>query len=413
MDPKDVDQVGGDRGDQVRPPRRARRWVKRVGLGLTGLLAVALAGFFGFAPGIVEKSMNKVVAGDRPKVDPQTQQFHDSLQIVDTHADTLMWNRDLLKKADRGHVDLPRLEQGNVALQVFSSVSKTPKGQNYDSNSADSDNITLLTIAQLQPPRTWFSLLQRSLYHAQKLEQAAKSSQGRLKLIRTEDDLEKLLAARVQGKPVTGALFSVEGLQNLEGDPSNVEKLYDAGLRMAGFTHFFDNELAGSMHGEKKGPLTDLGRQVFDDLERRGVIIDIAHASHPAIAEMLARATQPVVASHGGVQATCKVNRNLTDDEIRGVARTGGVIGVGYWDAAVCKLTPAAVVDAIEHVIRIGGIQTAALGSDYDGATTVAWDTSKLAVITQELRDRGHSDRDIAAIMGGNTIRVFREVLPG
>lgn len=127
---------------------------------------------------------------------------------------------------------------------------------------------------------------------------------------------------------------------------------------------------------------------------------------------MLERATRPVVASHGGVQATCDVNRNLTDDEIRGVAATGGVVGIGYWDAAVCELTPAAVVDAIEHVIVVGGLATAALGSDYDGATTVAWDTSEIAVITQELRDRGRSDDEIRAIMGGNTLRVMGEVLP-
>ncbi|HMU36068.1 MAG TPA: membrane dipeptidase [Marmoricola sp.] len=396
----------------VESGKRPRRWLRRTLLGLALVIVVALVGFFTLAPGIVERGRNQVVSAKLPKVSEQTQALHDSLEIVDTHADTLMWNRDLLKRADRGHVDLPRLEDGNVALQVFSSVSKSPKGQNYDSNSADSDNITLLTIAQLQPPRTWFSLLERSLYHAKRLEDAAADSAGRLMLIRTKGDLEKLLAARAEGKQVTGGLFSVEGLQNLEGKASNVDKLYDAGLRMAGFTHFFDNELAGSMHGEKKGPLTDLGREVFDDLEQHGVIIDIAHASHPAIAEMLARATKPVVASHGGVQATCKVNRNLTDDEIRGVAKTGGVIGIGYWDAAVCKLTPAAVVDAIEHVIKVGGLQTAALGSDYDGATTVAWDTSKINVITQELIDRGHSPEEIKAIMGGNTIRVMREALP-
>ena len=127
---------------------------------------------------------------------------------------------------------------------------------------------------------------------------------------------------------------------------------------------------------------------------------------------MLQRATRPLVASHGGVQATCNVNRNLTDDEIRGIARTGGVVGVGYWDAAVCELTPKAVVDAIEHVIEVGGIETAALGSDYDGAVTVGWDTSDLAVITQELLDRGRSEAEIAAIMGGNTLRVLRAVLP-
>lgn len=231
-------------------------------------------------------------------------------------------------------------------------------------------------------------------------------------LVRTRDDLDELLERRDAGEEVTGGMFSVEDLQNLEGDLANLEELYDAGMRMAGFTHFFDNEVAGSMHGVDKGPLTDLGREVFDEMEERGIIVDIAHASHPAIAEMLERATNPVVASHGGVQATCDVNRNLTDEEIRGVAATGGVVGIGYWDAAVCELTPAAVVDAIEHVIEVGGVETAALGSDYDGATTVAWDTSQIAVITQELRDRGHSEEDIAAIAGGNTLRVMREVLP-
>ncbi|TQF73713.1 amidohydrolase family protein [Rhodococcus spelaei] len=386
--------------------------MRRILIGLPVVVAAAAVGFFTIAPGAVERSMNKVEAGDLPEVTPETQRLHDSLQIADMHSDTLMWDRDLLERSSRGHMDLPRLQEGNVALQVFSSVSKSPKGQNYDSNSAESDNITLLTFAQLQPPRTWGSLLERSLYHADKLATAAADSNGQLQLVRTRADLETLLADRAAGKNVTGALFSVEGLQNLEGRIENFDRLYDAGMRMAGFTHFFDNEVGGSMHGEVKGGLTDLGRQVFAEMERRGVIVDIAHASHPAIAEMLARATRPVVASHGGVQATCDVNRNLTDDEIRGVAATGGVVGIGYWDAAVCELTPAAVVDAIEHVIAVGGLQTAALGSDYDGSTTVAWDTSEIAVITQELRDRGHSDDDIRAIMGGNTLRVMAQVLP-
>ena len=120
--------------------------------------------------------MNQVVEADLPVVEPETQALHESLQIVDMHSDTLMWNRDLLERSDRGHMDLPRLEDGNVALQVFSSVSKLPKGQNYDANTDETDNITLLTIAQLQPPRAWRSLLQRSLYHAERFEQAAADS---------------------------------------------------------------------------------------------------------------------------------------------------------------------------------------------------------------------------------------------
>lgn len=392
--------------------KKTRTWLRRTLLAVLVLLLLGVVGFFALGPGIVENSMNRMADTDLAEPDRETVALHDSLFIADLHSDTLMWNRDLLDRSDRGHMDLPRLQDGNVGLQVFSSVSKTPKNQNYDSNPANTDNITLLAILQLQPPRTWTSLVERSLYHAEKLQDAVADSEGELRFIRSRDDLDRLVADREAGKNVTGALFSLEGLQSLEGDLDNLGRLFGAGARMAGFTHFFDNEVSGSMHGEGKGGLTDLGREAFAEMERRGMVVDIAHASHPAIAEMLELATKPVVASHGGVQATCDVNRNLTDDEIRGVAATGGVVGIGYWDAAVCELTPAAVVDAIEHVIEVGGLETAALGSDYDGATKVAWDTSDIAVVTQELRDRGHSDEDIAAIMGGNTLRVLRAVLP-
>lgn len=392
--------------------KKTRTWLRRTLLAVLVLLLLGVVGFFALGPGIVENSMNRMADTDLAEPDRETVALHDSLFIADLHSDTLMWNRDLLDRSDRGHMDLPRLQDGNVGLQVFSSVSKTPKNQNYDSNPANTDNITLLAILQLQPPRTWTSLVERSLYHAEKLQDAVADSEGELRFIRSRDDLDRLVADREAGKNVTGALFSLEGLQSLEGDLDNLGRLFGAGARMAGFTHFFDNEVSGSMHGEGKGGLTDLGREAFAEMERRGMVVDIAHASHPAIAEMLELATKPVVASHGGVQATCDVNRNLTDDEIRGVAATGGVVGIGYWDAAVCALTPAAVVDAIEHVIEVGGIETAALGSDYDGATKVAWDTSDIAVVTQELRDRGHSDEDIAAILGGNTLRVLRAVLP-
>ncbi len=386
--------------------------VRRILASLIALAVAAATAFFVFAPGIVEKSRNRIAKASFAPIDDETSALHESLEVVDMHSDTLMWDRNLLKRAARGHVDLPRLEDGNVALQVFSSVSKSPRGLNVDANTGDSDNITLLAVAQLQPPRTWTSLLERSLFHAQKLEKASEDSDGRLMLVRSKGDLDQLLAARAEGQHVTGALFSLEGLHNLEGDFDNVEALFDAGVRMAGFAHFFDNEVSGSMHGMEREGLTDLGRQVFDDFERRGVIIDIAHASPAAVSEILERATRPVVSSHGGVQATCENNRNLTDEQIRGVADTGGVVGIGYWNAAVCDRTPAAVVDAIDHVIRVGGLETAALGSDFDGSVTVGWDTSHIASITQELRDRGRTDDEIRAIMGGNTLRVMREVLP-
>ncbi|WP_315761227.1 dipeptidase [Sphingomonas sp. Y38-1Y] len=319
-----------------------------------------------------------------------------------------MWKRDISKPSDQGQVDVPRLLAGNVAIQVFSSVTKTPAGQNYDANGADTDQIRWLAIGQLQPVKTWTSLLERSLWHATKLERAEARSKGALRIINDPGELDALLADRARGQKVVGAILSVEGLQNLEGKLANLDRLYAAGFRMAGLAHFFDNEVAGSMHGLKKGGLTPLGRQVVRRMEALGMIVDVAHASHQSVAETLAMARRPVVSSHGGVQATCRVNRNLTDDEIRGIARTGGVIGIGYWDAAVCSTAPNAIVDAIDHVRRVAGIDHVGLGSDFDGSVTTGFDTSRLAVITQTLRERGYSDADIAKVMGGNTVRLLR-----
>jgi microsomal dipeptidase-like Zn-dependent dipeptidase len=375
------------------------------------MLLVGLGGFFIFAPGMADRSMNRI----EPTAATATNRavtLHRTLLVADLHSDTLLWKRDVLDGKGEGHVDLKRMQAGNVALQVFSSVTKTPRNQNYDANGADTDNIALLAIGQLQPPRTWTSLLERSLWHATKLERAIAQSGGSMVPVRSVAQLRALEAGRARGEKVTGVLLSIEGLQNLEGKRSNLEKLHKAGFRMAGLVHFFDNELAGSMHGLAKGGLTPLGRQIVRDMEARGMIVDIAHSSHAAVAEILAMASKPVVSSHGGVQATCKVNRNLTDDEIRGVARTGGVVGIGYWDGAVCDISPASIAKAIQHVRDLVGIDHVGLGSDYDGSTTVAFDTVRLDLVTQALMDRGFTDEEIAKVMGGNVFRLLAQTLP-
>lgn len=373
------------------------------------LLGLLLAALFLFAPMLAERSMNKVLDAPLPQVSQRAQALHDSLIIVDLHSDTLLWKRSLLDAASRGHMDVPRLQAGNVALQTFSSVSKTPQNQNYDRNDSDSDNILFLAIAQLQPLRTWGSLLERSLYHAQKFDRAVAASDGALRPITSAADIDALLAARTRQKPrPIGGLLSLEGLQNLEGKAENLDRLYDAGFRMASFTHFFDNELAGSMHGEKKGGLTPLGRQVLARMEAKGMIVDIAHLSPTGVADVLKLARRPVISSHGGVQATCKVNRNLSDAQIRGLAATGGLIGIGYWDGAACDPSPASIARAMRHVRDLVGIQHLALGSDYDGAVTVAFDTGNLVQLTQALMDAGFTDDEIRAAMGGNALRILR-----
>lgn len=401
--------------------------MKRKYLWATGIIAVAATTFFSLAPSIVENSMNKVV-GTSHKVSSRATALHRDLTIVDLHSDALLWKRALTDYNKRGHVDLPRLQQGNVALQIFSAVTKTPRGLNYGHNDASSDSITALSIAQLQPIRTWTSLTQRALYQADKLKTAADGSHDRLRVIRSRADLEKLIADRKKpdcckdemppggGKPSyykpIGGLLAIEGLHAIEGKMSNFQWLDFAGYRIMGLTHFFDNEVADSMHGVRQGGLTPFGREVVKAMEKRGIIVDVAHLSHKGVAEVLAMATKPVISSHGGVQGTCKGNRNLTDEEVKGIAKTGGVVGIGYWPDAVCSTDPAAIAKAILHVRDIAGIDHVALGSDFDGAVTTPFDTSGVAHVTQALIEAGLSDADIAKVMGGNVVRVLMQVLP-
>jgi membrane dipeptidase len=384
-----------------------KKWVL-IGLALV-ISASVVAGIFYFTttPGKIDRSQNKVVPVAL-NIMPAAQALQATLDVADMHADSLLWKRDLLERSDRGHIDLPRLIEGHYALQVFSSVTKSPKGQNYDSNGADSDTITSLAVIDLQPPRTWTSLLQRSLWHAEKLQDFAAKSGGQLRLITTPSDIDRLLADRKNGVSVVGGMLSIEGLHDLEGKIENLDVLYAAGFRMAGLTHFFDNDVAGSMHGVGKGGLTPLGRQAVSRMEALGMIVDLAHASHATVADVLAIATRPVVFSHGGVQATCKVNRNLTDDEVRGVARTGGVIGIGYWQGAICSTKPEGVARAVAHIRDLVGIDHVGLGSDFDGSTTTGFDASQVAAVTQALLDGGFSEPDIRKVMGGNVLRVLR-----
>jgi microsomal dipeptidase-like Zn-dependent dipeptidase len=162
------------------------------------------------------------------------------------------------------------------------------------------------------------------------------------------------------------------------------------------------------MHGVRKGGLTPLGREAISRMETLGMVVDLAHASHAAVADVLAMATRPVVFSHGGVQATCKVNRNLTDDEIRAIAKTGGVIGIGFWNGAVCSTRPNDIARAIAYVRDLVGIDHVGLGSDFDGSTTTGFDSSQIVAVTQALLNAGFSEADIRKVMGGNVLRVLR-----
>jgi microsomal dipeptidase-like Zn-dependent dipeptidase len=398
-------EVGNVRRDVLGPS------VKRV-LGLVGSLLGALLILWIFAPGLVDRQQNSVVA--RPPYVPSAHatELTRRLHIVDLHADSLLWGRDLLERNQRGHVDVPRLLEGNVTLQAFTIVTKTPYFVNIDHNEGESDMITLLTFLQRWPLSTWGSLKARVLHQARKLDEFAARSNGTLVRIRSAADLQRYLTARKRNPRMTAGYLGIEGAHALEGDLANIDVFYEAGVRMMAPTHFFDTDVAGSAHGAHKGGLTDLGREMIRRMEARHMIIDLAHTSPKTIDDTLGMATRPLVVSHTGVRGTCDNNRNLHDDHVRAIAAGGGLIGIGYWPAAVCGDDGRAVARAIRHVVDLTGIAHVALGSDFDGATTTPFDTTGLAEIVDALLEQGFSDGDVAQIMGENALRLLRELLP-
>ena len=363
-------------------------------------------------PQVIDAQMNSVANPPPYTASASAQKLHQGLFVADLHDDALLWERDLLKRYDYGHSDLPRMLEGRLGLQVFSTVTKTPRGLNMESNGADSDNITLLAMAQRWPRETWNSLLQRALYQAQKLQDAAADSDGRLVLIRTRADLANFIEAWAKDPRRVAGLLATEGLQPIEGKLENIDVLYDAGFRVAGLTHFFDNEVGGSAHGLEKGGLTPLGRQVITRLEEKSMLVDLAHASRPLIDDVLAMAKRPVLVSHTGVEGTCAGTRNLSDKHLQAIAATGGVIGIGYWSTAVCDTSVAAIVKAIRYAADKIGVEHVALGSDFNGTVHTPFDVTGLAQITEGLQGAGFDDTAIAAIMGGNVQRLLLASLP-
>jgi len=376
------------------------------------LLSACLVAFFAIAPSMTEKALNPVKQHEPWPVSQEAQELHDSLIIGDWHTDSLLWNRDLLSEADFGHVDFPRLQKGNVAFQVFTAVTKSPSGQNYESNAHDaSDNITPLVISQLWPVRTWGSLFERALYQAQRLHTFSMTAPGQIRFVKNKQDVQEVLTLRAKGIDITGALMGMEGAHPLEGKLENLDALYQAGYRLIGLQHFFDNELGGSLHGTSNAGLTKFGKDVVKHAIDKNMIIDVAHSSHQVVKDVLAMTSKPIVLSHTGIHSHCQTTRNIPDDLMQAIARKGGVIGIGYWRDVTCDDTPEGIVKTVRAAINLLGVDHVSLGSDYDGSIATYFDTAELAALTHEMLQQGFSEQEIKKVMGENMLRVLNQVL--
>ncbi|WP_262690968.1 dipeptidase [Kordiimonas aestuarii] len=388
------------------------RLIKILG-GIALLAVILLIVAFTAGPGMLERSLNRVIDHRPHQISAEAQEFHDSLLVADWHADTMLWKRNLLERAKRGHVDLPRLRDGGIGLQMFTTVTKTPRDMNVHENDSASDNITAVSYLQLWPGATHNSLLARALYQAEKLDGFIKKSAGGLMWVRSKTELAAFLAAR-EGSAATapiGAMLGSEGGHPLEGRIENLDKMYAAGFRMIGLTHFFDNELGGSLHGTSKAGLTEFGRSVVTRMDDLGMIIDLAHSSVQTARDTLALTKRPVVVSHTGFRGACDSERNFPDRLMKAIAAKGGVIAVGLWHQAICGTTPEAVANSLAYGIALVGADHVALGSDWDGAVA-AMPSDHTPAITAALLKRGISEDDIRKVMGGSSIAFLQKWLP-
>lgn len=343
------------------------------------LLALALAGFF-----FVDLEPAFAPTPAAIDVSEEARRIHDEAVVVDLHVDSLLWPRNLEQAGRGGHVDFPRMRAGGLDAVALTIATR------------------FFGVAGLKafhdrwPPRAWWSPWERLRVQ---LEKAREFSGARLAVD----------AASIRRNSAAGVLsffHGIEGAHALEGDVSRVEELRRAGVVFIGLVHLTDNEVGGSSSGSDRG-LTELGRELVAAMNQARVHVDLAHASVRTFGEALAATTLPPIVSHAGVRAVHDSWRNLSDEQIRAVAQKGGVIGVMLAPPALEQPSLEEAMEHLAHVVAIGGEDTAALGSDFDGYVDPPIDAGGLPRLTELMLRRGWSEERIRKVLGENVLRVL------
>lgn len=376
-----------------------KNWIFKILLGVAIIYGLVIF----IVPNIIDKKYNPVTQKPPYKVSQEAQQLFNSLDfIADLHCDALLWKRNLNKKNNFGQVDIPRLIEGKVSLQAFTIVSKVPFGLNMKSNSESSDLLIFQSIASGRSPKTWFSYYGRAIAQCNELEKYAKKSEGKFRILHSSTEFNKYLSDKKSQPEITAGFIGLEGLYPLEGKIENLEKLYDAGVRMMAPVHFIDNELGGSAHGLSHQGLTEFGKKVIQEIEKKNIILDVAHSSPQLIDDVLKIYHKPLVSSHTGVQGYCPSQRNLSDKHLKAIAQSGGLIGIAFFQEAICGTDALAIAKSIKYTVDLVGADYVALGSDFDGAIKAPFAASGLNLIVEAMLKVGISPQDIRKVMGDN-----------
>jgi len=319
--------------------------------------------------------------------------------VIDAHCDALLavigksqipgdtGKRDFLLRNEKSHIDLPKLLEGNVRCQfmaLFAEDEDLPRVKEYTHSLID------------------------------EFTRICERSKGAMFPVLKARDLDLAIPGRR-----VGALLSIEGAEALEGSLDSVDEFYARGVRAIGITWNRRNAFGRGVKAEGIDGLTPLGVELVGKMEQMRMIVDASHLSDQAFSDLAGVVKKPFIASHSNARAVNNHPRNLTDDQIRTIAKSGGAIGAVFVPTFVTykpeKSYLEHMIDHVDHIVQVGGIETVALGSDFDGYRGVEGhvlaDASEFPLLSTALSERGYSDKEIGKIMWQNWERVIRDIL--
>lgn len=321
-----------------------------------------------------------------------TMALHRDSIIFDGHCDTLLavleGRLKLGERSSEGHIDLPRLRQGGVTAQVFAIFVE----DKYLPAGAARQTLRCLDTFHRELGDNPDSLLLAS-------------------------SAEDVVKAKQEGK--VAAVIGLEGAESLEGEPSLLRMFHRLGVRLLTVSWSRRNQAAdGVDEARTGGGLSKFGVQLVEECNKLGIMVDVSHLSPAGVRDVLKISSVPVIATHSNAYALCPHRRNLTDEQLIALASKGGVVGVTFVPAFIAEESNEAslekLLDHVDHIVEVAGVDHVGLGSDFDGFSPPPpvglEDVTCLPGITGGLVERGYSEDSVGKILGGNFLRVFRQV---
>ena len=324
----------------------------------------------------------------------QAKHIHDTSIILDSHCDTPMFFTDDSKenitmfgtRSDRVLVNLPKMTEGRLDASIM--VAYLPQGE--------------------RTPEAYKAVTAKTNRLLTQIEEIVQANKDRVGLAETAEDILRLKA---QGKKAI--LRGIENGYAIGKDLSLLEHFKRRGIVYMTLCHNGDNDICDSARGNAEhGGLSAFGREVVEEMNRLGILVDMSHAAESSFYDALELSKVPIVCSHSSARALCDHPRNLTDEQMRALAKRDGVAQTTVYNGFLRKEGQATVVDAVEHLChaaRIMGVEHVGLGTDFDGDGGVPGlaDASEIINFTRHLLKRQFSEQDIRLIMGGNFLRVM------